>query len=55
MALHERGLTREQGYVLASVAADLSIAEAVNVPNGLVSCRLPLDVFDDSPALPQAN
>lgn len=53
--VHERGLTREQGYVLASVAADLSIAEAVNVPNGLVSCGLPLDVFDDSPAPPQAN
>jgi formamidase len=44
----ERGLTREQGYVLASVAADLSIAEGVNVPNGLVSCRLPLDVFEHS-------
>ncbi len=44
----ERGLTREQGYVLASVAADLRIAEAVNRPNGLVVCRLPLDVFDDA-------
>jgi formamidase len=42
----ERGLTREQAYVLASVAADLRIAEAVNVPNGLVTCRLPLDVFE---------
>ncbi len=42
----ERGLTREQGYVLASVAADLRVAEAVNVPNALVTCRLPLDVFE---------
>jgi acetamidase/formamidase len=42
---HERGLTKEQGYVLASVAADLRIAEAVNRPNGVVVCRLPLDVF----------
>ena len=42
----ERGLTREQGFVLASVAADLRVAEAVNVPNGLVVCRLPLDVFE---------
>jgi len=50
--VHERGLSREQGYVLASVAADLTIAEAVNVPNGLVSCRLPLDVFDDPSASP---
>lgn len=42
----ERGLTREQGYVLASVAADLRVAEVVNVPNPLVTCSLPLDVFD---------
>jgi len=42
----ERGLSREQAYVLASVAADLRVAEAVNVPNGVVSCRLWLDVFD---------
>jgi len=44
----ERGLTRVQGYVLASVAADLRLAEVVNVPNVLVTCRLPLDVFEDS-------
>lgn len=44
----ERGLTREQGYVLASVAADLRLAEAVNVPNVLVTCRLPLDVFESA-------
>jgi formamidase len=44
----ERGLTREQGYVLASVAADLRLAEVVNVPNALVTCCLPLDVFDDA-------
>ncbi len=43
----ERGLSTEQGYVLASVAADLRIAEAVNRPNGLVICRLPLDVFEE--------
>ncbi len=42
----ERGMSREQAYVLTSVAADLRVAEAVNVPNGVVSCRLPLDVFD---------
>jgi formamidase len=44
----ERGLSREQGYVLASVAADLRLAEVVNVPSPLVTCRLPLDVFEDS-------
>jgi formamidase len=43
----ERGLTAAQAYVLASVAADLRISEAVNVPNGLVSAALPLDVFED--------
>ena len=42
----ERGLSREQAYVLTSVAADLRVSEAVNVPNGVVSCRLPLDVFE---------
>ncbi len=42
----ERGLTPAQAYVLASVAADLRISEAVNVPNGLVSAALPLDVFE---------
>ena len=44
----ERGLTREQGYVLASVAADLRVAQVVNVPNGSVVCRLPLDLFETS-------
>jgi formamidase len=43
----ERGLSREQAYVLASVAADLRIAEAVNVPNSVVTCRLALDVFEE--------
>ncbi|HET6867032.1 MAG TPA: acetamidase/formamidase family protein [Solirubrobacteraceae bacterium] len=44
----ERGLTREQGYVLASVAADLRVAEVVDVPNAVVTCSLPLDVFEDA-------
>ncbi len=43
----ERGLTRDQAYVLASVACHLQISEIVNVPNALVSAVLPLDVFDD--------
>jgi formamidase len=43
----ERGLTPAQAYVLASVAADLRISQAVNVPNALVSAALPLDVFVD--------
>jgi formamidase len=43
----ERGLTRAQAYVLASVAADLRVAEVVNIPNPLVTCRIALDVFED--------
>jgi formamidase len=43
-----RGLTPEQAYVLASVAADLRVSEAVNVPNPLVSAILPVDVFETS-------
>lgn len=42
----ERGFSREQAYVLASVAADLRVAEVVNIPNALVTCRLALDVFE---------
>jgi formamidase len=45
----ERGMTRQRAYVLTSVAADLRVAEAVNVPNGVVTCRLALDVFDAVP------
>lgn len=41
-----RGFTPEQAYVLTSVAADLRISEAVNVPNPLVSAILPVDVFE---------
>jgi formamidase len=42
-----RGLSREQAYILGSVAADLRISEAVNVPNAVVSAILPLDVFEE--------
>jgi formamidase len=45
-----RGLTPAQAYVLTSVAADLRISQAVNVPNPLVSAILPLDVFDTARA-----
>jgi len=41
-----RGLTRNQAYVLISVAADLRISEVVDIPNALVSVILPLDIFD---------
>jgi formamidase len=41
-----RGYTREQAYVIVSVAADLSISSIVNFPNALVSALLPLDIFE---------
>ena len=40
------GVSREAAYVLCSVAADLRIAQAVDLPNALVSLALPLDVFE---------
>lgn len=40
-------LTREQAYVLSSVAVDLRIGNLVDVPNFAVSAILDLGVFDD--------
>ncbi len=40
-----RGLTREEAYVLASVAVDLKISEVVDAPNWVVSAFLPLAIF----------
>ena len=41
----EHGLTREQAYLVASVAVDLRIAQVVDAPNVGVSAILPLDIF----------
>ena len=43
--LTERGWTRQQGYVICSVAVDLKISQLVDVPNMLVSAFLPEDIF----------
>jgi acetamidase/formamidase len=40
-----RGLTREEAYVLSSVAVDLKISEVVDAPNWVVSAFLPLAIF----------
>jgi formamidase len=40
-----KGLTREQAYVLVSVAVDLRIAQLVDIPNLGVTAFLNLDVF----------
>ena len=47
----EKGLSREEGYMLASVAADLRIAEIVDMPHYAVACSLPLSIFVGAPYL----
>jgi len=42
----EHGLSREQAYVLCSVAVDLRVGQVVDVPNYVVTAVLNLDVFD---------
>jgi formamidase len=41
-----RGFTRAAAYALCSVAVDLRVSEAVDVPYPLVSALLPRDVFE---------
>jgi acetamidase/formamidase len=41
----EKGLNKVEAYMLASVAADLKITEAVDMPNYAVACALPLGIF----------
>lgn len=43
--LQERGFTREQAYVICSVAVDLHVSSAVNSPNYVVSALLPEAIF----------
>lgn len=43
--LMERGWTKQQAYIITSVAADLRISELVDVPNFVVSAILPLSIF----------
>jgi len=43
--VEERGLSREEAYVLCSVAVDLKISEIVDAPNWIVAAFLPESVF----------
>ena len=43
--LEHRGFTRDQAYIICSVAADLKISSVVNLPNVLVSALLPERIF----------
>jgi acetamidase/formamidase len=44
----EKGLSREEAYMLCSLAGDLKIAETVDVPHMLVTMHMPKDIFTDS-------
>lgn len=44
--LEERGWSREQAYVLCSVAVDLRVSNVVDVPNVTVSALLPEGIFE---------
>ena len=43
----EYGLTREQAYIVASVAVDLRIGQVVDFPNVGVTAILPTDIFQE--------
>jgi len=43
--LEERGWSREQAYVLCSVAVDLRVSNVVDLPNAVVSALLPEAIF----------
>ena len=44
--LQERGYSTEQAYVICSVAADLRISQAVDLPNVIVTALLPEAIFE---------
>ncbi len=44
--LQERGYSREQAYVICSVAVDLRVSNVVDAPNFVVSALLPEIIFD---------
>jgi formamidase len=43
--LQERGWSREQAYIITSVAVDLRVSNVVDVPNYVVSALLPEAIF----------
>jgi len=42
----ERGLSREDAYMLCSLAGDLKICEVVDTPNWIVGCFMPDAIFE---------
>jgi hypothetical protein len=53
--LQERGFTRDQAYVISSVAVDLRISNVVNAPNYVVSALLPERPGGGGSHLPRAG
>ena len=45
--LQERGWSREQAYIICSVAVDLRVSNIVDLPNVTVSAFLPEDIFQE--------
>ena len=45
--LQERGWTRDQAYVICSVAVDLKVSNVVDLPNVTISAFLPEDIFQN--------
>ncbi len=45
--LQERGFTRQQAYIICSVAVDLKISNLVDTPNFVVSAFLPEAIFQE--------
>jgi formamidase len=45
--LQERGFSREQAYIICSVAVDLRVSNVVDVPNYVVSALPPEAIFGD--------
>jgi acetamidase/formamidase len=46
----EYGFSRDEAYILCSVAVDLKISEVVDAPNWIVSACLPLSIFGQQAA-----
>lgn len=44
--LEKRGWSREQAYVICSVAVDLRVSNVVDMPNAVVSAILPEEIFN---------
>jgi acetamidase/formamidase len=45
LLIEDHGLTREEAYILCSVAADLKLCEVVDHPHWVVSACLPRAIF----------